>query len=74
MDRPALARAAPQPHVQKWPHRSVEARATVALLELRVELVWLGMSNNNDTTVDGGKRVHDTDGSSSFSSFLTTTS
>lgn len=46
----------------------------MALLELRVELVWLGMNNNNDMRVDGGKRVRDTDGSISFSSFLATTS
>ena len=72
LDGPDQATAA---QVQKWPRRSVQARAMVAMVELRVELVRQGKSSNNDMMkVGGGNRVLDIDGSSSSSSFLATTS
>ncbi|KAB5563639.1 hypothetical protein DKX38_003693 [Salix brachista] len=73
LDGPDQARTVAR--VQKWPRRSVQARAMVARVELRVELVRQGKSSNNDMVrADGGSRVPDIDGSSSSSSFLATTS
>ncbi|KAJ6389813.1 hypothetical protein OIU77_028020 [Salix suchowensis] len=73
LDGPYQARTVAR--VQRWPRRSVQARAMVARVELRVELVRQGKSSNNDMVrADGGSRVPDIDGSSSSSSFLATTS
>lgn len=72
LDRPILGRAAPQ--VQKWSHRSAHAQATAVMVVLRVELVWSMSSNNDMWREHGGGSKAQADGSSFFSSFLTTTS